>query len=151
MSKRISLNPVGVQQILASIRSGGYPHIAAAAWGVTEAMWEKWRRWATGKRTKREYKDFFGQVEQAQGQARLRAEIQALGEDPRTWLKHGPGKELPNKPGWSALPRPALPKEEAVGDWLSSPVVLDLLTQLRSALAPYPDALAAVTKALKAK
>jgi hypothetical protein len=30
------------QRILASIRSGGYAHIAAQAWGVPEHVWQRW-------------------------------------------------------------------------------------------------------------
>ena len=38
--------------ILAGIRAGGFPHVAAAAHGIDEALWERWMRRGRGKRAR---------------------------------------------------------------------------------------------------
>jgi hypothetical protein len=144
----IRLTPELEAQILASIRSGGYPHVAAAAWGVPEALWAEWRRRGTSKHARSVFKDFFLKVERAMGQARLKAEIDALKADARFWLKHGPGREQGGNPGWAALARPTPPTSAAALDVFASPEVLQLLAVVRTALAPHPEALAMVTGAI---
>ena len=59
--------------ILAAIRAGGFPHVAAAAYGVDAALWERWLRRGRRKHAREPYRSFARQVEQAQAQARLRA------------------------------------------------------------------------------
>ena len=148
MKNRTMLNPELEQKILASIRGGGYPHVAAAAWGVPDSLWEKWQRWGTGKGARRPYRDFFREVAQAAGQARLRAELAALEADPRSWLKHGPGKEQPANPGWTVMTKPVPPRRQTL-DLFSSPEVLQLLARVRGVLALHPEVLAAFSKTLE--
>jgi hypothetical protein len=134
--------------ILAGIRAGGFAHVAAAAYGIDASTWARWLRQGRGKRAVEPYRTLVLKVEQAQAQARLRAEIAMLEKDVRSWLKHGPGRDLPGKPGWAALVRAApLPGRRAF-DLLSSPEFLRLVATLRAVLAPYPEALAAVAQAI---
>ncbi len=70
-----------------------------------------------------------------------------LEKDVRSWLKHGPGRDRPGRPGWAARVKPAPADRPA--DRLAAPEVAGLLAVLRTALAAYPDALAAVTRALE--
>jgi hypothetical protein len=142
MNAPIRLTPELEQQILASIRSGGYPHVAAAAWGVPGPLWEKWQRRG---RKRRAFKEFFRKVSAAQGQARLKAEMNAFDEDVRFWLKHGPGKEQPGNPGWSALTRPVEQRRRTADDIFACPTLLQLLNRLRAVVADNPTALAEVT------
>jgi hypothetical protein len=137
-------------QILASIRSGGYAHVAAAAWGVSEADWREWNRRAAKRRGGKAYREFFLKVEQAEGQARLKAELDAREADPRFWLKHGPGKDRPDSPGWSAMARAPRRRRKALANLFAVPEFLRLLAGLRQALAPHPEALADVTRILEA-
>lgn len=131
--------------ILAAIRAGGFPHVAAAAYGVDAATWRRWRR--RGRRGREPYRTFWHQVETAHGQARLRAEIEVLDKDVRTWLKHGPGRDLPGQPGWAALARAAAPAADRDTDRVP-PELLRFAATVRAVLAPYPEALAALAKAL---
>ncbi len=104
---------------------------------------------AAGAGTAREpYRSFVRKVEEAQAQARLRAEIAALEKDSRGWLKHGPGRDLPGRPGWAALVRPAPPPVKQAVDWLASPEFRRFAALLRTALAPHPEALAVVARVL---
>jgi hypothetical protein len=134
--------------ILAGIRAGGFPHVAAAAYGVHLALWDRWLRRGRREHAREPYRSFVRKVEAAQGQARLRAEMVMMEKDTRGWLKHGPGRDLPGRPGWAALVKPApAPARQAV-DWLTSPEFLHFTALLRAALAPYPQALAAVAQVL---
>src|SRR6516165_8040445 len=91
--------------ILSWVRAGGYPHVAAAAAGVSEERWQLWRV----RSTRREpYKSFFAAIAQAHATARLKAETTTLEQDARFWLKHGPGREGPSNPGWTTMVGPML-------------------------------------------
>lgn len=149
MSSRIKLTTELEQQILASIRAGGYAHVAAAAWGVPEQLWQKWQRWGTGKEARQPYRELLHKVEQAQGQARLKAEMAAMEADPRGWLKHGPGKERPGNPGWAALAKPAPGRDPAL-DLFTAPAFLQFMNRLRKILAPYPDLFTQVVQTVEA-
>ena len=135
--------------ILVAIRAGAFPHVAAAACGVPLALWNRWMSGGRRPRAREPLRSFVRKVEEAQGQARLRAETQVLEKDVRTWLKHGPGRDLPDRPGWAAMgkPTPAAQKNKAT-DWLESPDFGRFVALLQAALAPYPEALAAVTRML---
>jgi hypothetical protein len=134
--------------ILAGIRAGGFPHVAAAAYGVDLALWERWLRRGRSRHAREPYRTFVRKVEEAQAQARLRAEIAVLEKDTRGWLKHGPGRDLPGRPGWAALVRPAPPPPKQAVNWLASPEFARSAALLQGALALYPEALAAATHAL---
>lgn len=97
----VPLTPELRQRILSSIRAGGYAHIAAQAWGVSERLWRRWL--ARGRRAgaAEPYASFYQEVQQARAQARLKAELDALQKDPRFWLKTGPGKDPGEGPCWS--------------------------------------------------
>jgi hypothetical protein len=144
-----NLTPELLRNIVAAIRAGGFPHVAAAANQVPAALFERWLRLGRRKHAGEPYRGFVGEVEAAQAQARLRAEVAVQEKDPRTWLKHGPGRDLPGKPGWSALTRPSPPSERGA-DLAAAPGFLELLTKLRSALAPFPEALAAAAQVFDA-
>jgi hypothetical protein len=134
--------------VLAAIRAGGFAHVAAAAYGIDLATWERWLRRGRRKHAREPYRSFVRNVEEAQAQARLRAEIAVMDSDVRSWLKHGPGRELPGKPGWTSLARPVPPRERPAADVLAAPEFLRFVAMLRTVLAPYPEALAAVAQAI---
>jgi hypothetical protein len=152
-AKRLKLTPELQAPILASIRAGGFPHVAAEAWGVPRATFEQWIEWGTRSKppARDPYKSFALAVIQAQAQARLKAEMAAMEDDPHFWLKNGPGRDQPNKPGWSAMVRPLLTANTQTINLFTSPDFLQFMAILRAVLAPYPDALAAVTAAMDSK
>jgi hypothetical protein len=130
------------RKIVAGIRASGFPHVAAAAFDVSPALLRRWLR-----RRDEPYHGFAREVRQAQAQARLRAELAVLESDVRTWLKHGPGRDRPGHAGWAAVARPVPPPKEPMS-LMSSAGVLQLLSEARTALALYPEALAVLTRAL---
>ena len=143
MNSEIKLTPELERQIFAAIRAGGFPRIAAMAFGVPVDFFEKWIAWGTNGKYRQPYTRFARGVKQAQAQARLKAEMATMEKDPRTWLKHGPGKEIPDPTGWSAMVRPEPGKADAtVLEKL--PEFISFLMRLRDVLIPYPIVLEAV-------
>lgn len=143
---RQRLTPAIQQTILAYIRAGGYPHVAAAAAGVPQAVFERWLRLGQEPGGRRAYRQFFTAVLQAQGQVRLGAEIAVLKNKPLDWLKCGPGKEMPGSPGWTSTVK-ALAAEPRVNPLLR-PEIQHLVAVLLRLLTPFPEARAAVAEAL---
>jgi hypothetical protein len=137
--------------ICAYIRAGGFPHVAAEAAGVPLEVFQRWMELGAKPRFKK-HQAFRLAVIQAQAQARLSAEMTALKEDPVAWLKSGPGKELPGVPGWAAPPKPAsVTNDNRTVNIFGNPELLVLLHTLRGILAPYPEALEAVSAAMQGK
>lgn len=146
---RVKLTDEIERQILASIRAGGFPHVAAQAWGVPLHIWNLWKEWGTKENQPvKKYKDFFNKVCQAEAQARLKAEMAAMQDDPRFWLKNGPGKEGDGNPGWTAVVRPMIKNNNQTINLFTSPDFLKFMAIMRQVLAPYPEALQAMSVAL---
>jgi len=145
----MKLTPEIQAKIVASIRAGGYPRIAAEAWGVPAAEFDRWLEMGRKRRAVEPYKSFTLAVDQAQAQARLKAEMAAYDNDPRFWLKNGPGKEVPGKPGWSTMMKPIITQDHRTLNLFTSPDFLQFIALMRTVLAPYPEALAALTAAME--
>ena len=147
-AKHPLLTPAVEKMIAAYVRAGGYPHIAAEAAGVPRKVFQEWLRKGEAERPLKKYKGFVERLRQAEAQARLAAEAKALKEKPMDWLKAGPGKETPARPGWSALAKPH------AGAMKETPLLMrdDVQTFLRAllqALEPHPEARAAVAAVVR--
>jgi hypothetical protein len=138
---RVRLTPLLRGQIVAGIRSGGFVQVAAEAWGVPKDVLDDWLRRGTGKGARDPYAAFAGDVRMAQAQARLRAELLVFQDEPKVWLEHGPGRETPDRPGWTTAARPA---ERGRDDDALGPEALRLMGSLVEWLQPYPDARATI-------
>ena len=132
------------EKILAAIRLGAYPEVAALAFGVPKGSYRNWLR-DKKKGAAARPSAFAQKVEQAQATARLSAEMQTHQKDARLWLRAGPGKETSKTDGWTSFARPGTRKVRV----LDSPAFLRLVLRIKQALAPYPEALAAVLHALR--
>lgn len=135
------------QQIVASIRSGGYPHVACEAWGIPRVLFDEWLRKGDDVRARPPYLTFARDVRQAIAQARLRAEMAVFQDDARAWLEHGPGRERNDCPGWSVSVKPADPVRERDNSLLD-PEIMRAFRLVLDALAPFPEARAEVAKKL---
>ena len=120
--------------ILASIRAGGYPHVAAQAYGVSP---KKLRRWTRRGRLAR-------CVREAAARARLKAEMEAYEADSQFWLRHGPGKETRRAPGWSTSAKPAAEIGADSSQLLASPEFQTRVTSLLNGLHSMPEARAII-------
>lgn len=97
--RRTLLNEKMRQQIVASIRLGAYLWVAAAAAGIDPRTLLYWLQ--KGRDGIEPYIQLFHEVEEAQGFARLSAETRVHRDDPKFWLRVGPGRERPDRPGWT--------------------------------------------------
>jgi hypothetical protein len=116
------LTPALQERIVASLRAGGFPEIAAQAWGVEPRTFRRWMR--RGDRGIEPYQGFAAAVREAEAQARLRAEMDIFENQPRIWLEHGPGRETETSPGWTTAVKPAASRgkskpfdERSFGRW----------------------------------
>jgi hypothetical protein len=147
MSARVRLTPGLRSQIVAGVQAGGYPHVAAEAFGVPKAVFDDWLKRGSDKNARQPYLSFARDVCQAFAQARLRAEIEIFKEEPKIWLIHGPGREAVDSPGWSVSVKAA---ETSANDRnaLLDPELMALLRALLLALEPFPEARAQVAQAI---
>jgi hypothetical protein len=134
--------------IVAYIRAGGYPHVAAEAAGVPLDLFEHWLQKGQSAKGAALYRRFHAAVQEAKAQARLAAETAALKNKPIDWLKSGPGKETAVNAGWTTAARPGGSSSAAAEDVLGSAPWQGLLQELLEALAPFPEARVAVARAL---
>jgi len=134
-------------QIIASIRSGAYAHVAAQAWCVSPALLDEWLRRGTGPGATEPYASFAKALREAEAQARLRAEMEAFQSDPRAWLSHGPGRESGDSRGWSAAVKAADGAGEGANP-LRDPRFVELAVHLLTLLIPFPEARRLVAQAL---
>jgi hypothetical protein len=133
------LTPLLREQILAGIRAGGYPHVAAEAWGVPREDFDDWLRRGRGIGARQPYRSFVLDVQQAHAQARLKAEIETFENDAKIWLEHGPGKETTQRPGWSSSARPVDGATQS-GNVFEQPEIVALMRVLLDSVEPFPDA-----------
>ena len=77
-----------MREMLAFVQAGGLPEIAASAAGVEERRFHFWKvQWKKSGCPKR-IRQLFQKLQQAHGQAVLRAQITAFNEKPLDWLKN---------------------------------------------------------------
>lgn len=142
------LSAAAKQLILASVRSGGYPHVAAEAAGMPAKLLDQWITLAASKKGPRRVRAFIKELRQAAAQARLKAEIDAHA-DPKFWLKHGPGKETAKDPGWTNPSKAGTAHSQALSDVFASPEWAAIWTTIHTTLATFPEARSALADALK--
>jgi hypothetical protein len=147
MSDKFRLTPELGQQIAAAIRAGGYPHVAAEAFGVPKDVFDDWLKRGNQKNAWEPFRSLALEVRRAFAQARLRAESASYEKDPKLWLVHGPGRETDAQPGWSVPVKPGEASAEG-HNALLDPQLMALFRTVMDVLRPYPDACTKVAEAL---
>jgi hypothetical protein len=137
--------------ICAFIRAGTFLHVAAEAAGVPAEVFAGWLERGTRPGAREPYRSFVAQVRQAAAQARASAEMGILREKPETWLRNGPGRERPARPGWTTTAQPVLAQDQRPTNLLLDPGMQRLLASLLRLLEPYPEARVAVAQSLAAR
>ena len=126
------------KQILAFLRAGGTPHVAAQAAGISADSFAQWCQEGKSPRGRRRYRRFVQAVEQAAAQARLGAEVNIHRDKPLEWLKQGPaGGEWGRSPG------------KRSSGFLTMVEVQALLAEVLMALEEYPEARQVAARALE--
>ena len=121
------------EQIVAAIRAGGFPHVAAQAFGVSRRRFHRWRKRGRSKTGDAIYRTFARAVNEAIAQARLRAEMDVFTEQARIWLQYGPGRETSRSPGWTVAIKPTA-KKGGESNSLMDPLEIALLHEVEAAL-----------------
>lgn len=105
--------PARCQAIIEHVEAGVYAHVAAQAAGVSAVTLRRWRsnpcvgdtRCTNGciDNTHAARREFADALAQAEGQARVSAEMRVHSDKPTIWLRLGPGRDYgdPSKPGWT--------------------------------------------------
>ena len=94
------------QRICTFIRAGAYDWVAAQACGIGKSTFHQWMSRGQhvdtyGRPTDPIYQDFASAVLVARAQARLKAESTVASDDPKFWLRNGPGKTRYGEEGWT--------------------------------------------------
>src|ERR1043165_5551958 len=92
-ARRFRMTAALRSQIIAGIHAGGYPHVAAAAFAVPREVFDDWLQRGQASDAKEPYRSFAREIADAQAKARLRAEMTLFETDPKSCLRHGPGRE----------------------------------------------------------
>ena len=100
MGRRTKLTPDVERIILEHIEGGAFDYIAAQAAGIERRTFTVWLR--RGERSAEEpFRSFSYRVREARARARAVAESKVYANQPFNWLRYGPGRERPGKPGWT--------------------------------------------------
>jgi hypothetical protein len=135
--------------ICAYIRQGCFPEVAAEAAGVPQEVFRRWLAQAKEADANVPLRAFAAEVRQATAQARVLAETATVKKNPLAWLKHGPGRERGDMPGWTQPVRAPAARDHAAADALAREELAQLCAELLQLLAPFPEARAAVAQALQ--
>jgi len=145
--KPFRMTPEIRSQILGTIRAGGYPHVAAEAWGMNRETFDDWMRRGEAPGAREPHRSFAREVRLAHAQARLKAELSVFEHEPKIWLIHGPGRETDGSPGWSVSVKPA-ELSLAGRNVLCDPELMKLFHAVLQALEPHAEARLDVAQAL---
>jgi hypothetical protein len=128
------------EPIVAFIRAGGFPHVAAEAAGLPRQVFTRWLERGQRADAPPTYRAFAAAVMEAQAQARLHAELTARSDKPLDWLKAGPGKDAADNPGWSNPGKPRSASAEETDKGPSWAGILALFGQCAERLTAHPEA-----------
>jgi hypothetical protein len=131
------------RDLCAFVRAGAYPHAAAEALGIPRAVFARWLRRGRAFDGPRALRDLVDAVRRAAAEARITAEHEVRKDDALNWLKFGPGKERPGRPGWSN-PASANAEEHGNGPGALERWLRAFVPRLLDVLEPFPDARQAV-------
>ncbi len=115
-------------RIVSAIRNGAFPLVAAEVNGIPREVFATWLRRGERTHASPRWRVLRDKIREAVAYARLKAETEALRDDSRTWLKHGPGRELPDAPGWSNAVKPCA--QDASEEFTEGALSLDWLINL---------------------
>lgn len=139
-----------VDLIVAYVRAGVYPHVAAEAAGASPRDFRRWLKRGRKRKARDPYRSFAARIVQAAAQCRAAAEMEVRKNGSLNWLKYGPGKERPRRPGWTTTARP-YPVESPEGDAPSALADTQVIARLLEALSAFPEARVAAARALAAR
>jgi len=133
------LTPTLHHKIVHAVRAGGFPHIAAQAFGVSMTTLEAWLRRGESAHGRGPYRAFAREFREAVAQARLKAELHVFNEAPPRWLERGPARDRADCPGWASAVT-ALTNAGVERSALDEPEFLEFVQAMLSELKDLPEA-----------
>lgn len=140
-----------INEIASYVRSGSFPEIAAEAHKVPRDVFHVWMARGKKKKANKLYRLLVMQITEAAAQARAAAETKAFQENPKEWLKSGPGRERPNQVGWTSTVKPQDQSKNAEADALLQASFAELCQKLLRILDPFPEIRLKVAEVLAQK
>lgn len=131
--------------IAAAIRAGGFGHVAAQAFRASRKSFNRWRKLGRSNESDEPFRSFECAIDEALGQARLRAEMDVLGDQPRIWLQHGPGRETADVPGWTTAVKPMAKRAGHENPFMTA-ALMGLMRDVMQSLESHPEARADVAR-----
>ena len=121
----VSLTAEIEQTIVAYVRAGAFPHVAAQAAGISPRTFQDWMARGEDRHPSRpstpKLRAFARAVQRAHAEARIGAEVRVYRERPAQWLKYA-ARSTSDLEGWTD--GPASDKEPAPGgtleDWVKA-------------------------------
>ena len=148
MKRPAEFDPQRAQVLLAYIRQGGFPFVAAEAAGVPAPTFHVWVLRGEQPGAREPLRGFAQNVRQAVAQARLLSELTVCKKDPKFWLSQEPGRETPDNAGWTTAVRPTIPSETWIDPHEQARTLCSLVLEM---LTPFPEARAKVSERLVAE
>ena len=145
---RFRITPGLIHGIALRVEGGAFPHVAAEAEGVPTEVFQEWLERGSRPGAREPYRSLAEGIRNAHGKARCHAEIELHKDQPKVWLLNGPGKISDTLPGWSTPVKGQPKAEKKTVNPLMEKQVQALLVSLVEALAPYPEARAALAAVL---
>jgi hypothetical protein len=148
MSRPIRPTPELTRAIVAFIRAGSFPQVAAEAAGLPTERFADWMERGARSRAPLALRQFFQAIRKAQAEARLTVEVELRQSKPLDWLRCGPGKPGDLGEGWTTPLRGGASGEEKPVDLLALPLTQEVIARVLSVLTPHPELRQAVACAL---
>ncbi len=150
MSRSPQPTPALVRAIVAFIRAGSFPQVAAEAAGLSVEQFDAWMEQGSRAGAPAVFRRFRTAIRKAQAEARITVEVELRKSKPLDWLRCGPGKPGDLGDGWTT-PVKAGARDSTEADPLAQPQIQQLIAQLLAVLAPYPEVRQAVARALNSE
>lgn len=103
----VALTPEIQHTIVAYVRAGAFPHVAAQAAGISPRTYFDWMARGEDRHPTRpstpKLRAFAQAVNQAHAEARIAAEVRVYKENPLRWLTYS-ARSKPDRDGWSIPP-----------------------------------------------
>jgi hypothetical protein len=132
------------EKIVAFIRAGGYPNVAAEAAGLPREVFARWRARGRRRDAPLAYREFERAICEAEAHARLDTEVIVRKDKPLDWLKAGPGKDCADNPGWTNPGKPRTTSADGADLEALWAKLLHLLGRCAEKLQDFPQARAAL-------
>lgn len=131
--------PELIRAIVAFIRAGSFPQVAAEAAGLPVEQFEEWMERGAREKAAPSFRRFREAIRKAQAEARITVEVELRQSKPLDWLRCGPGKPGDLGDGWTTPLKGTTLGGARELDLLSMPLTQEVIARVLTVLAPHPE------------